>query len=861
MPAPTSEVEPEPVMEATASAPVATTPVEDAPEVEAGAPSTPAESPEPQQEVADAEGGETPPTRPAGWRRNPLQFQSVRAPRVGLRAPVSPLSGPNDLTIMDALARPTEFAAPEFGFEMPDWQEPFRDIQADVMNQNLTSDDLNLEGNVKLRMGDMLFESDAFEYREGDGLISADGNVKVSQMQSTITASGFDYYLRAPEELPPPTLLDANPSEQERAKQRLTLGRIDAENIHIMEPTRELIAESIEYDMLTSQGELINARGKAGIYYFFAERLVVTGPSSFYGEEVWITTCECSEDDPPPYRLRMRNVEIVDGELIGANHARLQIKNFNTPLYFPVWRRGGNKVYPWTVDFDSGRRAEVGYFLNVAQQYQVTPDLYIGPRIYPTEKEGVGFGIDVDYDFMETPSSRLFRSKGSIESLYTTKDRGYVHAYHRYQHSQDLVLRMQAEYWGDEAFYRDFYYDKYRNRTSPRTFANVTYRRPGYIATGTARVNPHSWVRETERLPEGTFHLLERSLGGGFYLTYDNVTGYNEREPRGPHGTRTINLARLTYDLDLAPAFSITPFAEVEASWYSDQRDSDASETRLATNFGVTAQTRFHRVYPGRFGFSAIKHLVVPSITYSYRPKTNIDVTEAPIFDSWDNVAGQSRLETKLDNIFYGKDAETGETWQLGRISFYQGNDFWNEQRKTEDYEIEVDIRPRPWWGFQLVGERHVVQNDLDINDPGFLETWLAERLDRWFDYRPDNEFFDFNAQYGDYNRVLTQLYYDNTPLGGRWSTRLGFAYTETQSRVFNREFVYGAGYRISDRWSVGFEHRYDFEDDTLRTQQYEVRRIWDCWESAIRFRDRESGFDVDVEFSISAFPGTRLKL
>lgn len=802
------------------------------------------------------------PAPPGGWRANPMNLRTVRAPKIGVRTSASPLEGENDLTILDALARPTEFAAPEFGFVMPDWQEPFRDIQADKMNQDLTSDNLSLEGNVKLRMGDMLFESDAFDYYEAEGLIHASGNVNLTQMQSRITASAFDYHLRDPQELPPPTLLDANLDEQQRAKQRLTLGRIKADNIHIDEPTRELIAEYLEYDMLTNEGELINARGKAGIYYFSADRLVITGPNSFYGEEVWITTCECSEDDPPPYRLRMRDVQIIDGELVNAHHARLQIKNFNTPLYFPLWTRGKNAIYPWTVDFDSGRRAETGYFLNVGQQYQITPDYYIGPRVYLTEKEGVGLGFDANYDLMETPSSRLFRSKGSINTLATTKGREYVHWYHRYEQSKDLVLRAQVEHWGDEDFYSDFYYDKFRNRTTPRTFANVTYRQPGYIATGTARANTHGWVRETERLPEGTFHLLERPIGNGFYLAYDNVTGYNEREPRGTSAARTINIARLTYDLDLHDAFSITPFAEVEASWYSRERHNDSALTRLATNFGVTAQTRFHKVYPGILGFSSIKHLVVPSITYSYRPKTNVDIYDTPVFDSWDNVTGQSRIETKLANVFFGKDAETGETWQLGRITLYQGNDLWNEQRLTEDYEVEIDIRPRPWWGFQMVAERHVEKDDLGINDQNFLRQWTLNRLEEWFGVRPDNElYYDFNGGSGDYNRLLTQLYYDNTSRGGKWSTRLGYAYTETQSRVFNREVVYGAGYRISDRWSLAFEHRYDFEDNSLRSQEYEVRRIWDCWESAVRFRDRESGFDVDVEFSITAFPGTRLKL
>jgi hypothetical protein len=106
----------------------------------------------------------------------------------------------------------------------------------------------------------------------------------------------------------------------------------------------------------------------------------------------------------------------------------------------------------------------------------------------------------------------------------------------------------------------------------------------------------------------------------------------------------------------------------------------------------------------------------------------------------------------------------------------------------------------------------------------------------------------------------LSQVYYDGETRGNKFTGRVGFAYTETQSQVFNREALYGLGYKISDKWGFGFEHTYDREDDSLRSQTYELRRSLHCWETAIRFRDRESGFDINFEFNIKAFPGSRLK-
>jgi len=125
---------------------------------------------------------------------------------------------------------------------------------------------------------------------------------------------------------------------------------------------------------------------------------------------------------------------------------------------------------------------------------------------------------------------------------------------------------------------------------------------------------------------------------------------------------------------------------------------------------------------------------------------------------------------------------------------------------------------------------------------------------------RPYDSDAAFYAGMGNYSRVLAQFYYDEMSPESPVSGRLGFAYTATQSRKYNREILYGLGYRLGENWGLAFEHIYDMDGGNLRTQTYEVRRSLHCWETAIRFRDRESGFDIDLTFYIKAFPGSRLK-
>ncbi len=801
---------------------------------------------------ADQKDSPSPPT--VVYRQQPLHTGAIRAPRLG-RPSANPLENDSKRSIRDAVTRPVEFGEQGLGFKPPDWTEPLRDIEADFVKSDLISGETVLKDNVRLRLGEMHFSADEFRYQESAGNYQAAGNVLVEQHESRITAGKITYMAPAPEVVERTFILEPGFTEQQFAKKRLSMGRLLAEQLHVTEPTRELYADYVDYDFASQKGELRNARGLAAVFFYEAEHVRILGPDDAILDNLWITTCA---KDPPHYRVRVKQLTIKGGEAVSAKGARLQIGKLKTPVLVPFWKGGSEQ--PWTLDFDSGRRAEIGYFANVGAQFEVNPRVSVGPRIMPTQKQGIGLGGDLYYNYMNDPASYLYRTQGEAHVLYTTKDRGHGRLRHRYEYDNDLVLRVEAEQWTDSDFYKDFFYEEYRNRTTPRTYANVVYRQQDYIATATTRLNTHSWIPETERLPEGTFHLIERPVLHGLHASYDVVAGYNRRKQRDLESARLVNVGRLTYDWNLHPAIGITPFYEVEGSWYQRLANTDDSGSRFSNSVGLTLQTRFHKTYPGFWGFSGFKHVILPSVTYSYRPSSTIAAEEAPRFDALDGVYGRSRIESKISNVFYGRDAETNEVWQVGRLTLYQGNDFYNEARKADDYEIEIDVRPRSWWGAQLVGERHVISNEARLRESRYFERLFYKTYERLFKKPYSEEASELNALYADYNRVLTQLYYDDTLLGGRFSSRIGFAYTDTDGRVYNRELLYGLGYKISEHWGLGFEHIYNLKDGELRSQTYEVRRRFDCWETALRFRDRESGFDVNVELSLVAFPGSAIK-
>ena len=89
------------------------------------------------------------------------------------------------------------------------------------------------------------------------------------------------------------------------------MGRLLAENLHVIEPTREMFAEYVDYDFATQQGELRNAQGVATVFYYNAEKIRINGPEDAVLNNVWVTTCPRPD---PFYRILAKELTIRGGK-------------------------------------------------------------------------------------------------------------------------------------------------------------------------------------------------------------------------------------------------------------------------------------------------------------------------------------------------------------------------------------------------------------------------------------------------------------------------------------------------------------------------------------------------------------------
>lgn len=804
-------------------------------------PHTEAPSPSGQARPDDESAGEAAALPPRGSLPEREYRYTLKPGRVGLGGfrPYAPRFGdPTGRTFNRELAQAFAFTEESGSLALLDWNQKIRDVDfgGAIHRKPLDGGYREvIDGGVHFYVDHVEAQADEFIRITAPEELMLRGDVVLERRESSLTADSLRLFRPPPEPLPPDQRLV--PARGERALRHplvprgyhppkgpaeVARGVFEGTNILWQEPGRRLKADRLEVDPLHRTGDLENANGHAGPLYFGARRLRILGPADATGQDFWVTTCDLPV---PHYRLRLSRAELEDNQRVAATNARLQIGRVNTPIYVPrvttSFLAGKRRL---STELDLGSQAGTGPFVDVAQWFRVTDNINLAPRFYPTAQEGIGFGLDGEYDYMNDPASFWFRSRGYFHTLYTTEDRGYTEWYHRQELRPSTVVLAQWEQWYDRNFVKDFYNNVYENRTGPRTFLNVTDVHPQYITTATVAKSTHDFTRETEKLPEGTIHVMERRLGGRLYGTFDGAAGYYTTQPNTVDSGRLIAIGRLTYDMNLKQGLNVTPFVEADGTYYTKTLDPDGQgDSRATVTTGVTVQARAQRGFHGVRNFSGFKHIIVPSTTFLYRPNATLNADETPRFDDLDDRPGRTRIESTLDNVVLGKNASTGDVWPVARVTFFQGNDLTNETVKSNDYEVDAQVRPRPWWGLQGVGEIHNVESNPNV--PG-----------------------------EDFNRVLTYLFYDNALGRNNFNGRLGFALTEAGDDILNQEILYGAGYKISGGWSFAFEHRYDVERNTLSRQTYAVRRRLHKWELGLRFRKRESGFDVGFEINLTDF-------
>ncbi|UCD84018.1 MAG: LPS-assembly protein LptD [Deltaproteobacteria bacterium] len=308
---------------------------------------------------------------------------------------------------------------------------------------------------------------------------------------------------------------------------------------------------------------------------------------------------------------------------------------------------------------------------------------------------------------------------------------------------------------------------------------------------------------------------------GDDYDPIDNPTGternyyYDIGEPIR-EGQRMDFHPRISLPIAPGDYFRLSPSVGFRETCYFSDVISDRAESREIYDLSLNLSSTVFRVFEFKGG-SKVKHSLKPEVEYVYIP--SVDQDDLPLFDPLDRIGKESRLSYSLKSFVIGKslNASGGSIYrELVQFKIQQGYDFNRETNPFLPISGEVEIKPQGW-------------------------LYLKSNLD----YHVDKEkFLGFNIlchlsdRRGDFLRFEYRFLADDPG----WDDEPG-----TLDDVTGIEWISGeSGINLGRHISLSYRTLYSLLDEEIMESGYALRYIslCDCWSVDFTVIDRPGGDD-----------------
>lgn len=576
------------------------------------------------------------------------------------------------------------------------------------------------------------------------------------------------------------------------------------------------------YDFEKGEGVFYGTRGRSEPWHVSADTVEREAGGQYTVKQAHITTCNLAS---PHYRLSAGTITVVPDERVVARNIFLRAGSFPV-FYLPYYSHRLDTGRP-PIELEGGTQSDLGAYARLGYNLELGEEILLNPHVWGFTESGVGGGLDGRLNLFGGAGRGKFDSfyisdmnDDNTEEVGVERDRGKIDFYYRQELPYDLTALLQAEYITDGEFLKTFDFDDFSERELPETFANVERTGEHNVISFTVRERLVDYIEDVDRLPEFRIELLEQRIWDtGLFFGATNDVAYLDNEASDFQMTRNFSRGSLRRPLRLWNWLELAPFVEGDATYYSKTLVEE-DEYRLSWSGGLVAQSRFHKVYGSPFGmYTAFRHLIVPTLTYRFRPTPDNEPEELPGFDAIDAIDRENSFEIELKNYLQAKNAESKIT-DIAEYNFTAGLEFDDGADKLATLENELLIRPVPNWELAVKA----------LND--FRDETRADLVSGVLRYaKPES-----------------------------YRASLGVIHEDTTLKPFDTQAIYSFSAALGPLWRVGFEQRYSISDDDLAYQEYWVWRDLHCWEALLRVRDRREATSVMFLVNIKAFPMRRIE-
>jgi len=453
----------------------------------------------------------------------------------------------------------------------------------------------------------------------------------------------------------------------------------------------------------TEKGEITNGKLfiKQGNFRLFGAKLEKTGAEDFHIQDGTFTTCD---GETPSWKFSASELDVTREEYAVGRHAFFYIRDVPV-LYFPYI------AYPVKTERQSGFliprigvSSKKGFYLQVPYYFAISPSQDATVYLDIQTKRGVGAGGNYRYLLPSGGSGDL-----NAYLIYDTDQdmmRGTFVGRHQQSFSPTLFFRADLDLTLDRNFYRDFgevngeYNKQYLENTAFLTkhwerFSLTTelkYTENLYAANNKATL---------QQLPTISFTGIKQQLGKTpLYASID--AGFtNFVRQNGLQGQRFTLFPTLTYYTSPTGILDGSAWVGYYQRFYNTYGGDIAtgySDSGLPAA-GASLSSTLSRVYDVGWGnLKKVNHVVIPEISYSYRPQQNQD--GLPFFDYTDRLVAQSMIGYSVTNYLTGKyltGDDPAKYRDLAYLRLSQGYEFSGTRRDVltlvDDQRPFTDIR------------------------------------------------------------------------------------------------------------------------------------------------------------------------
>jgi lipopolysaccharide export system protein LptA len=600
-----------------------------------------------------------------------------------------------------------------------------------------------------------------------------------------------------------------------------------------------ILGSKIVYDFQNKKGEIVDAEFRSQPFFGKARTIHKESDAEFIALNGYMSTCNL---DNPHFRFKSKKIDFFPKDKAKINGASVYVAKI--PLFYLPKYVHSLKDPTMHVQLVPGQRKDWGAYMLSAWHYSITEN--ISGRIYfdYRQKFGLAQGFGTNYssksfgrgDFKyyythETPNNLPVGSPNKFQRYFVRwrhrwdidRNTNVISEYYKIVDSKRMLLGTNYN------ILKDYFPREYEKDSQPLSYLSTHHSFTNSSIDLVIQKRVNRWYSQLEKLPEIKYNLPNLKIGETPFYFENATQGASYSYKYAVPSASDINMGRIDtankISLPVRIAFmQLTPFVKNEETFYSKQISGESNRLRNIFYVGFDASTKFYRIFDVKSNFlgmdiNGLRHIITPTISYSYNLQPNIQSSELGQIDAIDAITHNNSATLELSNKLQTK--RNNQTVDLANF------------RVNTIYALDSKAG--------------------DIRDSGFSDFLFYLDLLPYSWMRVDGD--------ATYSRTEKAFTLANIDLNFYFDEERSFGIGERYQKEGGNELTASTNWRINPKWRFYVYERFQFANVAgikkgLREQEYGISRDLHCWEVSLNFNIKNDAANtIWLIFKMKAFP------